>query len=112
MSKELGKPFIFRTTRGLRDRLVRKSAQNVLDGRIGLGAGATYSVNHCATELVAEQLGIEWERHNVLEVTGNERVGLSFRFPVHIYDALKAKADQDEISINEELQRILDRATS
>lgn len=104
---------IFRTNRALRDKLVRKAAQDVLDGnRMGLGAGATYSVNRVSTELVAKALGIEYERKD--EVVDNEsnRVGMSFLFPIHIHDALKARAERDGISINEELQRILDLATT
>lgn len=110
---DAAKALIFRTTRALRDKLVRKAAQDVLDGhRIGLGAGATYSVNHAATQLIANALGIEFEREDAILDTSSNRVGMSFLFPPDIYEALKAKAERDGISINEELQRILELATS
>ena len=109
---ENAKALIFRTTRALRDKLVRKAAQDVLDGhRVGLGAGATYSVNHAATKLIADALGIEYEREDAILDTSSNRVGMSFLFPPNIYEALKAKADLDGVSINEELQRILEFAT-
>jgi len=94
------KALIFRTTRALRDKLVRKAAQDVLDGhRIGLGAGATYSVNHAATQLIANALGIEFEREDAILDTSSNRVGMSFLFPPDIYEALKAKAERDGLAL-------------
>ena len=104
---------IFRTTRALRDKLVKRAAQNVLDGtRMGLGSGSTYSVNHAATDIVAKELNIEFEREDTIEESHSNRVGMSFLFPMNIFEALKSKAERDGISVNEELQRILDRGTS
>lgn len=103
---------IFRTTRILRDRLVRRAAKNVLDGtRMGLGSGSTYSVNHAATEIVAKALNLEFERGDTIEATGGNRVGMSFLFPMHIFEALKNKAEKNGVSVNQELQRILENGT-
>lgn len=104
---------IFRTTRTLRDKLVKKAAQNVIDGkRVGLGAGGTYSVNHAATEMLAEALGVSFKREKDDKDSKSPRVGLSFLFPVEIYDALQQKADREGISINETMRRILEISTS
>lgn len=107
------KVVIFRTTRALRDKLVKKAAQDVIDGtQMGLGAGAAYSVNNAATKLLAAALGLEYKHEYKHENRTSNKVGMSFLFPQHIYDGLKEKADRDGISVNEELQRTLEKMTS
>ena len=104
---------IFRTTRELRDKLVIRAAQDVIDGkRQGIGAGSTYSVNHTATEILAESLGIPFKREKDKEEYTAKRVGLSFLVPVEIYDALQDKADREGLSVNEVMRRTLEIATS
>lgn len=103
---------IFRTSRDLKDRLARKSAQNVIDGKhLGLGAGATYSVNRSVAELLAEELNIELGREEVPDAK-TSRVGLTFFFPKILHDALKDRAQRDGISVNELMERLLQSATS
>lgn len=105
---------IFRTTRTLRDKLAKKAAQNVIEGKhIGLGAGGTYSVNHTVTEIFASELGLEFKREEgKIKDSKSSRVGLSFLFPTYIYDALKDKSERDGVSMNELMQRILEKSTS
>lgn len=103
------KVVIFRTTRTLRDKLMRRAAENVLNGkRTGLGAGATYSVNHAATEILAEALGVPFKREKDEKDSKSPRVGLSFLFPEEVHDALQEKADREGLSVNETMRRILE----
>lgn len=107
------KVVIFPTTRALRDKLVKKAAQEVIEGtQMGLGAGATYSVNNAATKLLAAALGLEYKHKYTHEDVTSNKVGMSFLFPQYIYDSLKEKAERDGISINEELHRTLEKMTS
>jgi len=112
-SVESDKIVIFRTSRALRDKLMRKAAQDVIDGiSVGIGAGAAYSVNRTATKMLASVLGVEFSRETKHADKTGKHVGMSFLFPIEIYEALRDKSERDGVSINEELQRILEMQTS
>lgn len=108
MSQEEGKTFIFRTYRDIRDAVARKTAERVLEGRVGLGAGATYSANQYILEAVCDELGLQSNKEPaVQDVSG--KIGMSLRFPVEIHTALVNKAKTEKLSFNEKLNQILQK---
>ena len=108
MAKEAGKIILLRTYREVRDAVVRKAAERVLEGRVGLGPGASYSANQCIIELVCDELNIQYSKEQAVEDVDG-KIGLSLRFPEHVHAALLVKAQSERLSFNEKLNQILQK---
>ena len=103
------KKLILRCSRTLRDRLAAQAAQNVLDGvSKKLGPGS-FSANAVITEIFAKELGLDYQKDPTFENRTTGRIGISIRLPSDIFAALTKRAENDGISINEEMHRILER---